>query len=61
MYLSKKSFVFLLFVIVFTFGAYAQDVHTAAAKGDLEKVKALLEIEPDSVALKNNNCETPLM
>ncbi len=61
MHLSKKSFVFLLIGFIFFVSATAQDIHTAAAKGDLEKVKALLEKEPDSVNQKNQDLETPLI
>jgi ankyrin repeat protein len=61
MYLSKKTFTLLLLVIVVTFGAYAQDIHTASAKGDLEKVKDLLEKDPDLAKHKNQNYETPLI
>jgi ankyrin repeat protein len=47
--------------IFVTFGVYAQDIYTQTAKGDLEKVKILLEKDPDLVNQKNQNNETPLI
>jgi ankyrin repeat protein len=57
----RKSFAFLSIGIIFSLSAYAQDIHTSVAKGDFEKVKALLENVPDLVKQRNQNYETPLI
>jgi ankyrin repeat protein len=40
--------------------AFCGEIHDAAAKGDLEKVKALVKDNPDLVFSKNNYGDTPL-
>ncbi len=40
--------------------AFSGEIHDAAKKGDLEKVKALLKDHPDLVISKGNNGWTPL-
>ena len=40
--------------------AFRGEIHDAARKGDLAKVKALLKDHPDLVFSKDNNGETPL-
>jgi ankyrin repeat protein len=42
-------------------GLRAGEIHTAAAAGDLNKVKALLDADPNLLESKNKEGETPLI
>jgi hypothetical protein len=35
------------------FGTYAQDIHEASSKGDIDRIKAILEKNPDSAKQRN--------
>jgi ankyrin repeat protein len=50
-----------LTVLVATAGAYGGEIHEAAAAGDLPKVKALIQADPNLLESKDNNNHTPLM
>ena len=59
--ISKKalSLVFILLVTLCT-GLTAQEIHEAAQKGDLVKVKTILAKHPDSIHTKDQGGRTPL-
>ncbi|MDH5714115.1 MAG: ankyrin repeat domain-containing protein [Candidatus Aminicenantes bacterium] len=60
MYFSKKSFAFLLIGFIFSLTANAQDIHTAAAKGDFGEVKKLIAQNPELIHALNERKSTPL-
>ncbi|MGB8951355.1 MAG: ankyrin repeat domain-containing protein [Candidatus Aminicenantales bacterium] len=49
-----------LAMIIFSAEAYAGDIHDAAKKGDLERVKALVAKDPECVSAKTERGTTPL-
>lgn len=51
---------FLLAVLAFTSPAFCGPIHDAAQKGDLNKVKALVQSDPKLVSSKDKNGNTPL-
>ncbi len=61
MFSVKKLIV--LFAVLFTLisSSWADDIHKAAQKGDLAKVKELLEKNPELVNAKDQDGDTPLM
>ena len=53
--MKKGALVFGLFLaLVFSFFAHAGEIHDAASAGDLYKVRALIEADPDSLEAKDN-------
>ena len=50
----------MLFLLAWSSLAFCGDIHDAARRGDLEKVKAVLKDNPDLVSSKDGNGETPL-
>ena len=52
--------VVVLFALVWNSLAVGGEIHDAAKDGDLEKVKALLKLNPDLVFSKDTNSYTPL-
>jgi ankyrin repeat protein len=56
----NKNIIVLLAIFAFIVCVYADEIHEAARKGDLTKVKELLDKHPELVnAVDNRNC-TPL-
>ena len=53
------TILFALFVLIVP--ALSQDIHNAVKKGDLEKVKRLLEKNPELVNAKDSNGSPPLL
>jgi ankyrin repeat protein len=51
---------FLLAALAFTSPAFCGPIHDAAQKGDLNKVKALVQSDPKLVSSKDKNGNTPL-
>jgi ankyrin repeat protein len=51
---------FLLAALAFTSPAFCGPIHDAAQKGDLNKVKALVQSDPKVVTSKDKNGNTPL-
>ena len=49
-----------LLLIVIPFSGLAQEIHTAAQKGDLAGVKACIEKDPDALNAKDESGRTPL-
>jgi len=56
----KRISIILLAICVFVLPALSQEIFDAAQKGDLEKVKALVQKNPDLVKATNNDDDTPL-
>ncbi len=50
-----------LIVLLAATGLHAGEIHNAAATGDLDKVKALIEANPSQLEAKDNIEQTPLM
>lgn len=57
---SKRLAIVFLAVCVFNSLALSQEIFDAAQKGDLAKVKSLVQENPDLVNAKNNDDNTPL-
>jgi len=57
---SNSLVSFLTIFLLFTNGLNAGEIHTAAQNGDLEKVKILLETDPELIKAKDNKGFTPL-
>jgi uncharacterized protein len=53
-------FVFLFLLIGATTAAFSSPIHDAARKGDVKKVKALLQSDPKLVGERDSNGDTPL-
>jgi ankyrin repeat protein len=55
---------FCLAALVFFIGgatfAFSEPIHDAARKGDVKKVKAILQADPKAVSVKDKNGDTPL-
>jgi ankyrin repeat protein len=51
---------FLLAAVAFTCPAFCGPIHDAAQKGDLNKVKAIVQSDPKAVTSKDKNGNTPL-
>lgn len=58
--MNRKLLAVMLVTLVWGALAFCDEIHDAAAAGDLEKVKALLKANPDLVFSKNIPGETPL-
>ena len=56
----RKNLVLLIIFLATTLPASAQDIHAAAKKGDLDKVKILLEADPKLVGARDNFGKIPL-
>jgi len=50
----------MLFMLIWSGAALADEIHSAAVNDDLDKVKSLLKINPDLVSSKDGDGETPL-
>jgi len=55
-----KTIIVLLALFISTTPVFAQDIHEAAKEGYLEKVKMLLEKDPQLINTKDENGRTPL-
>ena len=60
MSISKKNIIVLVTLFSFTLVTSAQNIHEAAWKGDLAKVKMLLKKNPRSINMKDESGMTPL-
>jgi ankyrin repeat protein len=58
-HISGPAIVFLI-VLTWSIPAFCGDIHDAALRGDLAKVKALLKDHPEIVSSKDDNSLTPL-
>ncbi len=56
----KRILIVLLALCVFALPVLSQEIFDAAKKGELAKVKALVQKNPDLVKSKNNEDDTPL-
>lgn len=56
----KRILIVLLALSVFALPVLSQEIFDATKKGDLAKVKALVQKKPDLVKAKNNEDDTPL-
>src|ERR1051325_8493149 len=57
---SQVQFALALFIIVASTRAFSGEIHTAASRGDVEKVKALLADNPELALSKDDHGWTPL-
>lgn len=57
---SKFCFLVIIFLVASTSTIFADEIHTACKKGDLEKVKALIESKPSIINRMDTTGLTPL-
>jgi len=60
MIIQKRIFIVFLVLLAFSVVIFAGDIHDAAKKGDLVKVKTLLQKDPTLLNAKGENQKTPL-